>query len=438
MPAEHFYIKNGARSHGTKTPRLKIIIPLLAVALLACFFRSSLREKLTERAVLGNDSPTPELVADMIHNAADPRSALLRAWNSKKIIQREVAVDEIRRLFARNQPLPWELRSALLAAALDPDGDVRETALGVLQDRNDPALAALVAAQLRDADPELRLLGLHCLKSVPSSMGIPLAAELLDDPDARVAGTSAKLLENSSGGNFGIKLADTVPAENQATGLLEFSAENLAKTKAATGKARAWWQQHQGEYPPPHLEIPAEASAAQIPLPAIDFKLHSLDGKTVRLSDYRGKVVLLNFFTTWCTACRSEIPELIALQKQHWDQLVVIGVSLDSVPDEDGATGGDSAGIKPDTSKIRDKVMRAVSVDGINYPVLLDEHFEVGGSYNGGELPTTVIVDAQGNIRRRFVGARSLPVFEAMIAEALQPASSGLRPLTLKKTNHSE
>ena len=55
---------------------------------------------------------------------------------------------------------------------------------------------------------------------------------------------------------------------------------------------------------------------------------------------------------------------------------------------------------------------------GINYPILLDERNEVGGRYNGGELPTTVIVDTQGNVRRRFIGARSLPVFEAMITEA--------------------
>ena len=51
---------------------------------------------------------------------------------------------------------------------------------------------------------------------------------------------------------------------------------------------------------------------------------------------------------------------------------------------------------------------------------LLDEHNEVGGRYNGGELPTTVLVDAQGNVRRRFIGARGIVVFEAVIAEASQ------------------
>jgi hypothetical protein len=70
---------------------------------------------------------------------------------------------------------------------------------------------------------------------------------------------------------------------------------------------------------------------------------------------------------------------------------------------------------------VREKVARTVKVRGINYPILLDEKNEIGGRFNGGELPTTVIVDANGNVRRRFVGARSLPVFEAMILEAGEP-----------------
>lgn len=67
---------------------------------------------------------------------------------------------------------------------------------------------------------------------------------------------------------------------------------------------------------------------------------------------------------------------------------------------------------------MREKVVRTAKVRNVNYPVLLDEKNDVGGRYNGGELPTTVIVDAQGYVRQRFVGARNLAVFEAMIAEA--------------------
>src|SRR6266404_5443635 len=154
--------------------------------------------------------------------------------------------------------------------------------------------------------------------------------------------------------------------------------------------------------------------------------------------------------STWCSACVSEMPELIALQKKHGDNLVIIGVSLDYVPDSHGHIGGHAAveeqkngdGEQDDheatvaaLKRVRDKVARTVKARGINYPILLDEKNEVGGRYNGGELPTTVIVDAQGNVRRRFIGARSLPVFEAMITEAsqnplpAQTASSDLRAL---------
>ena len=82
---------------------------------------------------------------------------------------------------------------------------------------------------------------------------------------------------------------------------------------------------------------------------------------------------------------------------------------------------------------MRAKVIRTVAERGINYPVLLDENNAVGARYNGGELPTTVIVDPQGNVRRRFIGTRSLPVFEAMVKEAAQPMSqiAGLdKPVT--------
>jgi peroxiredoxin len=78
--------------------------------------------------------------------------------------------------------------------------------------------------------------------------------------------------------------------------------------------------------------------------------------------------------------------------------------------------------------EIRAKVSRTAKKLGINYTVLMDESNEVGGRFNGGELPTTVLVDPQGNVRRRFVGARALPVFEAMLAEITQPQFSSAVP----------
>ena len=68
------------------------------------------------------------------------------------------------------------------------------------------------------------------------------------------------------------------------------------------------------------------------PSRAPDFALTDAAGKTVRLSDYRGKVVLLNFWATWCEPCKAEVPWFVDLQKTYTDDLVVLGVSFD----EDG------------------------------------------------------------------------------------------------------
>jgi thiol-disulfide isomerase/thioredoxin len=317
------------------------------------------------------------------------------------------------RFFAPQMPV--------LGAALDPDVNVRETALSLLSQRKDAALTALAAEQLKDPDQHIRLLGLNYLKQATPATGVPLATALLNDADAAVVGMSVKLLEQWSGEKFGVKLADTVLVENKTNGLPEFQAAGVAKTEAAAAKAKAWWSAHQAEFPPVKLQVPAAALGVMEPVPAGDFELRDLDGRKVRLSNFRGKVVLINFWTTWCTACVGEIPELIALQNSHSSNLVILGVSLDLVPDDDGD-------ITPNPQTIPKKVARTVKSRGINYPVYLDEHNEIGGRFNGGELPTTVIVDAQGNVRRRFVGARSLPVFEAMLDAASRPANA---PATL-------
>jgi thiol-disulfide isomerase/thioredoxin len=420
----------------------------LLLVIAVWFFRAPLQQQIRESATLANDAPTPEVVGDMIEQAADPRAALLAAWTSGKIVHREAAIGALRRVLRTDRPLPPEFDSLLLSATLDPDMNVRETALGILRERNHPALPALAAEQLRDFDQELRVLGLNRLKIVNPGIGVPTVIPLLDDSDPFIVTMSLKLLENWSGQKFGVKLSETASFENEKTGLKEYREGSYEKAKAGAERAKAWWAQHQREFPPVHLEVPTEAYAARRPVPAGDFQLRTLDGQKVRLSDFRGKVVLVNFWTTWCSACVSEMPELVALQKKHADNLVIVGVSLDYVPDSHGHIGGHAAVEEQKHSdgdhddheataaalkRVREKVARTVKARGINYPILLDEKNEVGGRFNGGELPTTVIVDAQGNVRRRFIGARSLPVFEAMIAEASQPWQIAAAPTGASK-----
>jgi thiol-disulfide isomerase/thioredoxin len=398
-------------------------------------FREPLRSRIVQSAAFANPTPPPELVEEIIEASPDRPAAIIAAWNTGKIVHRQAAVREISRGFGTSQTLPAEIESIVLTGALDVDMNVRETALGILRDRNHSALPSLAAVQVQNVDPQVRLLGLNYLKRVDANMGVPVVIPLLEEDDPLIVATALKLLEHWSGENFGVKLRDTASFEDPTTGLMEFPEGSREKAEAGAARAKAWWRTHQADFPPTQLEVPREAITARKPVPAADFCLHSLDGQKVQLAELRGKVVLINFWTTWCPACLSEMPELIALQKRHGDKLAIIGVSLDFVPDSHGHIGGhpvveeqkghteedsderNSAALK----KVRDKVARTVKARGINYTVLLDEKNEVGGRFNGGELPTTVIVDKNGNVRRRFVGARSLAVFEAMITDGSQP-----------------
>lgn len=116
-----------------------------------------------------------------------------------------------------------------------------------------------------------------------------------------------------------------------------------------------------------------------------DFVLPSLDGSEVRLSDLKGKVVLLNFWTTWCPDCVDEMPLLQeAYAEKQADGLVVLAVDLK----EDKA-----------------KVQRFVDENGLTFTVLLDRKGEVSDRYNVYYIPHTVIIDRDGEIRRVKTGA---------------------------------
>ncbi len=423
---------NGARS----LLRLTLLFAGIATILVVWLYRDALHGWVLARGTLANDAPTLELFEDYLRQSPEPETAILDAWNTGKIVHRQFAIRQLSAGDVDDKPLSPELEGMLLSGALDPDMNVRESALEGLRRHRHPALPALAAAQLRDPDPELRLLGLDHLKHAPTEWGVAQIAALLDDPDLRVAARAIKLLEQRFGQDFDIRLADAVEATNPHTGLKEFRPEGVAKVQAASASAREWLSRRPPDYPAVRLETPPLALASLQPVPAGDFLLPTLDGRKVRLSDFRGQAVLINFWTTWCTACLAEIPALIELQKRHGERLAILGVSLDYAPDSHGHMGGHGAGLSdraddghedhdaPSLKEIRAKVSRTAKKLGINYTVLMDESHEVGGRFNGGELPTTVLIDPQGNVRRRFVGARALPVFEAMLAEMARSRES--------------
>ena len=134
---------------------------------------------------------------------------------------------------------------------------------------------------------------------------------------------------------------------------------------------------------------------------APDFALKDADGKPVRLADYKGKVVLLDFWATWCGPCRIEIPWFTEMERQKKDKgFAVLGVSMD----DDGWKA-----IKPFVAEMK-----------INYRVLLGDD-QVAKDYGGLDaLPTTFLIDRNGKIADVHVGLASRKDFEEAIDQLLR------------------
>jgi cytochrome c biogenesis protein CcmG/thiol:disulfide interchange protein DsbE len=134
--------------------------------------------------------------------------------------------------------------------------------------------------------------------------------------------------------------------------------------------------------------------------PAPDFALAALDGKTLRLSDYRGKAVLLNFWATWCEPCKIEMPWFVDLQKKYESQgLQVIGVAMDDVP----------------TKEIAEFAQKMA----VNYPIVIGKE-EVGTQYGGVQyLPSTFYIGRDGKILDRVFGLVSRSEIESNVQKAL-------------------
>jgi cytochrome c biogenesis protein CcmG/thiol:disulfide interchange protein DsbE len=143
------------------------------------------------------------------------------------------------------------------------------------------------------------------------------------------------------------------------------------------------------------------AAPAALAAPAAQFSLPGADGKTVKLSNFKGKVVILDFWATWCPPCREEIPDFISLQKQYGPKgLQVVGIALDQ-------EGGDV--VRPFMKQM-----------GINYPIALDPESTSTASYGGVRgIPTTFVIDRKGNIVKKYVGATPKATFLADIKPLL-------------------
>ena len=135
---------------------------------------------------------------------------------------------------------------------------------------------------------------------------------------------------------------------------------------------------------------------------APDFTLADLDGNWVSLSELKGKVVLLNFWGTWCGPCRQEIPAFIKLtEKYKKDGLEIVGITLTSGPPENIQSFSDKWGIN---------YTLLTDIEGNETQVVTAKYGQVTGQRITG-IPTTFIIDREGYIRQRYVGPRSESIF---------------------------
>jgi peroxiredoxin len=119
---------------------------------------------------------------------------------------------------------------------------------------------------------------------------------------------------------------------------------------------------------------------------APDFELSTLAGDTVKLSDLKGKKVMLNFWATWCPPCKAEMPAMEEFHKQAGDEVVILAVNIDPHLD----------------------VKAFVDENDITFPIPLDAEDKVNETYQVLSIPTTYFIDTKGNIGNKYIGAMNL------------------------------
>jgi peroxiredoxin len=128
---------------------------------------------------------------------------------------------------------------------------------------------------------------------------------------------------------------------------------------------------------------------------APDFELKTLAGDTVKLSDLKGKKVMLNFWATWCPPCKAEMPAMEEFHKEAGDDVVILAVNIDPHLD----------------------VKAFVDENKITFPIPLDEEDTVNETYQVLSIPTTYFIDTKGNIGNKYIGAMNLDAMKQYTKE---------------------
>jgi peroxiredoxin len=152
--------------------------------------------------------------------------------------------------------------------------------------------------------------------------------------------------------------------------------------------------------PDPRLGQVSVKGVATVGAPAPDFTLQTLDGKTVHLSDYRGKPVVVNFWASWCIPCRAEFPMLRKQLAQHDDDFVLLGVDFKDIPSD---------------ARTFAKEQHAT------WPILEDPTNAVSQAYGVRAVPQTFFIGRDGTISQRYYAQPEAGVFDRELANIRKP-----------------
>ena len=187
----------------------------------------------------------------------------------------------------------------------------------------------------------------------------------------------------------------------------------IAMGSVALALGLLWAASDLSQQPPPDEDL----SSAAIPgtelddtkivgkMAPLNYTVKDMNGADVHLASFKGKVILLNFWATWCHPCKEEIPDLVALQTQYKDDIVVLGFSIDDKPEE----------LKEYAAKYQ-----------MNYPVLVGAgHENIQEAYGPmWGVPVTVVIGRDGRIAKKQSGIRTLEQFDTEIKRLLEAHSS--------------
>ena len=133
---------------------------------------------------------------------------------------------------------------------------------------------------------------------------------------------------------------------------------------------------------------------------APDFELSKLDGTKVKLSDLKGKKVILNFWATWCGPCQREMPDMQEFYSKYQNDVEILAVNYTA---SEGSEG-------------KEKVRRFAEEKGVTFPILLDTDIKVTTAYKVITIPTSYFVDTKGVIQDKFIGPMTVNEMEKRVA----------------------